>query len=107
MTWIYRDADIHKCKLPSLDTTSHPGDLWSCDQCGTIYAVHDDQRDGRYMTKATQEEINWASSRTHTVNRCPGCESPERTHRQLVSCGLPCDYDWHDSASNSSGNLGS
>lgn len=27
--------------------------------------------------------------------RCPGCGSTDKAVRQLVSCGLPCDYEWH------------
>lgn len=29
---------------------------------------------------------------------CPGCGSPMRHVRRLVSCGLPCDYSWHERA---------
>lgn len=31
--------------------------------------------------------------------RCPGCGSADPVTRLLVSCGLPCDYDWHEATS--------
>ena len=57
-TWIYRDADQHKCDKPYGDFHTKAGDIWEC-ECGEQYRVSKceykgDQRDSWY-------EVSWVS----------------------------------------------
>lgn len=67
MAWIYRYADRHRCQLPKIDESATQGDVWKCDECGTMYTVHHDQRDGSYMRKSTPNEVQWVAARAGTV----------------------------------------
>ena len=47
--WVYRDAEQHRCALPSYNITVKPGDIWECGQCGKQWKVDKidgDQRSG-------------------------------------------------------------
>lgn len=58
MSWLYRDADQHKCQLPRLERGSgaHVGDVWQCDECQKLYIIHDDQLDGPYLAEVPETE---------------------------------------------------
>lgn len=49
MTWINRQADEHRCKLPARTWGDgvKTGDVWECDDCGALHQVkvEYDQRD--------------------------------------------------------------
>lgn len=67
MGWVYREADLHKCKKPLWDKTIKRGDRWKCDECNLIYRVTDvktwyDQRDNYEGGSLTWELYRVANS---------------------------------------------
>jgi hypothetical protein len=50
VTWLYRDADQHKCDLPKLGPIdARHGDVWQCDVCQVLYRVEDQEHHGMFL----------------------------------------------------------
>lgn len=70
--WIFRGADQHECAPPDWRSTSVKiGDVWKCD-CGQAWIVGYEQRDGKYLRRATDAEVNRAMQLAEEARRHAG-----------------------------------
>lgn len=61
MGWTYKEADQHRCPLPTYDKAKK-FDRWQCDDCGKewiVTKVNFDQKDGDWLS--FQEYESWKS----------------------------------------------